>query len=185
MRRVRLVFAVTFAFATVGAPLAAEIGATPPRPDNVGSIVRTGPHQGGFGAFTGANAEEARRVFGAPTGRSRSGHDCELRWAKLGISAQFITYRDDVDVCRHGDFSGATLTTSRWRTLSGLRVGSSEAAVGRAAIRRCGHRDSCAMTQWLLGQFPSDCAGRLVPSVVATIKARRLHAFHVYTHTCE
>ena len=67
-------------------------------------------------------AVEAR--LGAPDSVRRTGmYSCRLVWKRLGLTLSLIDLSEGRP-CRAGLFQSATITSSRWRTVKGLRVGS-------------------------------------------------------------
>lgn len=142
----------------------------------------------GFGPFreggTRSSAAALRAAFGRPTAVLRHGDArCTLRFRAVGVVAHLTTFGQDLNPCTRGYFANARLSDRRWHTSAGIRPGSRERAARRASKRLCG--DACEFPGYVLGLHRSDCAGRLVPSVVAQVRDGRVVALRVLTRGCE
>jgi len=143
----------------------------------------------GFGPFVekpGSNGVRPLvRAFGDPSSTVlQNASACVLRWSAPGIRAQVTNFGQAFSPCRRGIFSQARLTDRRWHTSAGVRPGSPESAAKVVSERRC-TRDRCGITGYALGLHPSDCAGGLVPSVIAEIRDRNVVALRVNSRGCE
>jgi hypothetical protein len=144
----------------------------------------------GFGAFVeqpGRNGVRPLvRAFGNPSSTVLAGDGltCTLRWTRLGVRALVTNFGHAFSPCLRGIFTEARLTDRRWHTTAGIRPGSSESAARKASRRRC-TRERCAITGYALGLHTSDCAGGLVPSVIAEVRDGKVAALRVRSHGCE
>ena len=144
----------------------------------------------GFGPFVEQPGRNGVRplvqAFGDPSSTvlGRGGTTCTLRWSRLGIRALVTNFGQAFSPCLRGIFSEARLTDGRWHTASGVRPGSRESAAKRVSKRRC-TRARCGITGYALGLHPSDCAGGLVPSVIAEVRDGKVAALRVRSHGCE
>ena len=144
----------------------------------------------GFGPFVERPGENGVRplvrAFGNPSSTvlQRGGTSCVLRWSARGIRAFVTNYGQPFSPCLRGIFVEARLTDRRWHTTAGVRPGSPESAAREVSKRRC-TRDRCGVTGYALGLHPSDCAGGLVPSVIAEVREGKVVALRVYSRGCE
>jgi hypothetical protein len=144
----------------------------------------------GFGPFVeqpGRNGVRPLvRAFGDPTSTrlDASGTSCTLRWTRLGVRALVTNFGQGFSSCLRGIFSEARLTDRRWHTSAGVHPGSSASAARAISKRRC-TRQTCGVTGYALGLHPSDCAGGLVPSVIAEVLRGTVTALRVRSHGCE
>ena len=143
----------------------------------------------GFGPFVERPGENGVRplvrAFGNPSSTVlQNASSCVLRWTALGIRAQVTNFGQAFSPCLRGYFSQARLTDRRWHTSAGVRPGSSESAAKAVSKRRC-TRDRCGITGYALGLHRSDCAGGLVPSVIAEVADGTVGALRVRSHGCE
>jgi hypothetical protein len=143
----------------------------------------------GFGPFVerpGQNGVRPLvRAFGNPSSTVlQNASSCVLRWRALGVRAQVTNFGQAFSPCLRGIFTQARLTDRRWHTSAGVRPGSPESAAKAVSKRRC-TRERCGITGYALGLHPSDCAGGLVPSVIAEIRDRKVAALRVNSRGCE
>ena len=143
----------------------------------------------GFGPFVerpGQNGVRPLvRAFGDPSSTVlQNASSCVLRWTAIGVRAQVTNFGQAFSPCLRGYFSQARLTDRRWHTRAGVRPGSSESAARAVSKRRC-TRERCGITGYALGLHRSDCAGGLVPSVIAEVRDRRVVALRVNSRGCE
>jgi hypothetical protein len=182
--RRRLPFVVALAAAALLVSAAAAHAARAP------FLVPVSAGATGFGPFVekpGANGVRPLvRAFGNPSSTvlQDGGSVCILRWSALGIRANVTNFAQPFSPCLRGIFSQARLTDRRWHTSAGIHPGSSERAAKAVSKRRC-TRERCGVTGYALGLHPSDCAGGLVPSVIAEIRNRKVAALRVNSRGCE
>ncbi|MEA2270034.1 MAG: hypothetical protein QOC64_2644 [Solirubrobacteraceae bacterium] len=144
----------------------------------------------GFGPFVERPGENGVRplvrAFANPSSTvlQRGGASCVLRWTPLGIRAHVTNFGQPFSPCLRGIFTQARLTDRRWHTTAGIRPGSSERDARRVSKRRC-TRDRCGITGYALGLHHSDCAGGLVPSVIAEVRDAKVAALRVNSRGCE
>ena len=125
------------------------------------------------------------RAFGDPSSTVlQNASSCVPRWSALGIRAQVTNFGQAFSPCLRGYFTQTRLTDRRWHTRAGIRPGSAEAAARAVSKRRC-TRDRCGITGYALGLRRSDCAGGLVPSVIAEIRNRKVATLRVNSRGCE
>ncbi len=145
-----------------------------------------------FGKFVDARVdppralEEMQSVFGAPDSVTRDTRlgVCKATWNGLGIRARFTNFDSkNLDVC--AVFQQAKLTDKRWHT-SKVSVGDSERRAREAAVSCRSPRCSTlgAPAGYALGTRSVECASRDVPTVLATVKDKRVSALYVFTDGC-
>jgi hypothetical protein len=72
--------------------------------------------------------DDAVSDFGRPDSRDAKRYECTLRWEQKGVEILFVSSTGSRCDPQRSAFCAATLTSHRWRTTKGLRVGDS---VGR------------------------------------------------------
>jgi hypothetical protein len=117
------------------------LGALAPPADLVVVPVGRDAHAGPYRFFTAAgpnNYAAARAAFGPPSstrplGRAGQTNLCLVYWTSLGLQLGFasVPHPCRATSLRRAKWYGATLTSARWRTDRGLRVGDSLARVRR------------------------------------------------------
>ncbi len=164
----RLLVAALAALA-VAAPVAAK---EPP-------FVVRGDHS--FGGVTlGAKLVDAKRVFGPPSSLRQKQMSCIVSWKRYGLVVEFFAF--EPRPCSAGTVLTATMTGTRWRTLSGLRVGDAGAAVKRRHPRATRHSDGW----WLVTRKVCEL-GNFQPyaSLLARVRAGRVSALVLSGSVCE
>jgi len=103
---------------------------------------------GGLSVSPATSFQRLRTFFGRPAwARSESG-GCRLRFGKLGLRAEFISFAERTATPATCDILlGAVATTPRWRTPKGLRVGRTLRAL-RAAYPRAHRWGEVGGTHW-------------------------------------
>jgi hypothetical protein len=119
----------------------------------VSSFVIQGDHKiGGYAVKADGSLRGAVREFGAPSSRRRrfQATACDVRWRDLGLRIEFYNL-GGTDACSGaGRFLRATITSRRWRTAKGLRVGDSVARLRRLYPRATFRRDRFYGAGWWL-----------------------------------
>jgi hypothetical protein len=180
----RFALAVVVAGAALAATLAPAAGAA-----RDPFLVPVSATATGFGPFVEKPGDNGVRplvrAFGNPSSTVlQNASSCVLRWTALGVRAQVTNFGQAFSPCLRGIFTQARLTDRRWHTRAGVRPGSPESAAKAVSRRRC-TRDRCGITGYALGLHRSDCAGGLVPSVIAEIRTRKVAALRVNSRGCE
>ena len=107
---------------------------------------------GGYAVKADGTLGGAVDEFGDPTTRRRArGIGCDLAWRSLGLRIEFYNLGGQ-DACSRegGRFGGATITSRRWRTSKGLRVGDSVARIRRLYPRATYHAGGFYSRSWWL-----------------------------------
>jgi hypothetical protein len=153
------------------------------------------PLTGGFGTFVDGLDPDAhpvparlRAALGRPSRveRGPGGATCRMRWRSHGVTVLlFRVGSQPRGACETGVFSYARLTGRRWHTTSGVRPGAPEGVARRAALRHCPGRRRCHLRKYTLSLHHSDCAGALVPTVVAEVRRGRVRTLQVNSLGCE
>jgi hypothetical protein len=122
--------------------------------------------------------------FGPPDSREAKRNTCTLRWNQKGVEILFVSTtgsRCDPDL---NFFCAATLTTHRWRTTKGLRVGDSLARLHALYPAAARATEPGFNQRWVLdaGTLPCRLAGEngLTEGLQATTIGDRVDRFGVY-----
>ena len=159
--------------AVVAALLPAGIGGAAPN-----FVVKRDYDIGGFSLIREPTVHAAIAVFGNPSTRRDFGYDhCILGWPNLGVTMRtFFTGGADVgvDPCGpRGRHYKTTITSRRWKTSAGLRVGDK---LGRLrGLYRRAKRDPDG--SWVLIARP--LGGVLLPTLTAVVKNGRVSSIVV------
>jgi hypothetical protein len=90
----------------------------------------------GLAVSPATSFRQLRRFFATPVSAGFDSYGCRLRFRKLGLRAEFISFADGTATPETCDImSGAVATTPRWRTPRGLRVGATLHALHRVYPR--------------------------------------------------
>jgi hypothetical protein len=115
-------------------------------------------------------------VFGQPTSREQGRYDtCTLTWRDLGLTMETYYTNAQLDPCGpEGRHRRTTITSRRWRTSAGLRVGDSLRRL-RGLYRRA--RRGGDGTWWLIRR---SLAGFAFPGLAASVSNGRVVSLIVY-----
>lgn len=122
IRRRALYLAVAATGLLLAAPIPARTAGSPP-PDLVVAVSGRSVNLAGFRALKGTLGD-ALDVFGRASSRRRDGVVCEVRWQAIGLRIFFANLGGGDPCSREYGYPGsARITSARWRTSRGLRVG--------------------------------------------------------------
>jgi hypothetical protein len=153
--------------------------AAAPRDLTIVPLVRLAPYR-----YWGPSGYAASvRAFGAPSsrrvvaGRPQTSNLCGVRWRSLGLEMGFASgpYPCRASSLAHGAWYGAEISSPRWRTDRGLRVGDPVARVRVRYPRASRHGASW----WLATKEDHLTPGKREASLVAVASGGRIVRFVV------
>ena len=101
-----------------------------------GSLVISPRTLDGLALSPATSFRRLRGFFAAPASAAFDSDGCRLRFRELGLRAEFFSFAEGTATPKECDIlSGAVVTTRRWRTGKGLRVGASSGDLHRAYPR--------------------------------------------------
>lgn len=158
--------------------VAASVLAAPAAAKELSFVIR-GDH-----SFAGVgfrmNLADAKRVFGAPSSVRMRPQSCIVSWRRYGLVVQFFAF--EPNPCKVGTVLSATMTGSRWHTLSGLRIGDPASAVKQKHPRATLHDDGW----WLVSRKTCELGGfQPYGSLVARLRNGRVSSFFFTGSVCD
>ena len=120
----------------------------------------------------------ARRAFGTPSSLDRTSDiTCSATWSSLGLRIGFYNL-GGLNPCgrRTGHFSHAVVTSERWRTPRGLRIGDTGRKLRRLYPAADYHRDPGARGWWLVERRTQVGAGGTYPGLRAVMRHGRVRS---------
>ena len=146
-------------------------------------VVRSDTQIGAFKARGGVLAD-AKKAFGAPTTvRKKNASECTVTWRKLGLVISFLSL-ERRDPCNTGFLVLGTMTSRRWTTAAGLRIGNAAtpARIRAAYPRAIRHANGW----WLVTRKYCELGGNApYPGLLARVSKGRISALVVQIGVCE
>ena len=139
-----------------------------------------------IGAFKvrGGVLADATRAFGLPSAvRKKNASECTVTWSKIGLVISFLSL-ERRDPCNTGFLVLGTMTSRRWTTAAGLRIGipATKARI-RAAYQRATRHPS---GWWLLTRKYCELGGNApYPALLARVSDGRISALVLQIGVCE
>ena len=147
-----------------------------------GALVVAGDRTvGGLPVGSGTVAQATAR-FGTPSAESSEGGGvtCRVTWKRLGLAASFLDFSDHA--CRDGGLVTATMTSRRWRTSKGLRVGDPVSRLRAIYPQARRHTDGF----WLVARRScAETGSNPYPGLLARVGAGQVRALVVTAGVCE
>ena len=148
------------------------------------SYVVRGDTQIGAFKVRGGVLADAKKAFGAPTTVcKKNASQCTVAWRNLGLVISFLSL-ERRDPCNTGFLVLATMTSRRWTTAVGLRIGTSAtpARIRAAYPRATRHPNGW----WLVPRKYCELGGNApYPGLLARVRDGRISALVVQVGVCE
>ncbi len=151
-------------------------------------VVRGDMQIGAFKTRGGAVAD-AKKAFGTPsTVRKKNASQCTAVWRDLGLVISFLSL-ERRDPCKRGFLVLGTMTSRRWTTSAGLRIGNTAtpARIHAAYPRATYHRNAGPSSGWwLVTRKYCELGGNApYPGLLARVSSGRISALVVQIGVCE
>ncbi len=151
-------------------------------------VVRGDTQIGAFKVRGGVLAG-AKKAFGPPsTVRKKNASQCTVTWRNLGLVVSFLSL-ERRDPCNTGLLVLGTMTSRRWATSAGLRIGNTAttARIRAAYPRATYHRQAGATSGWwLVTRKYCELGGNApYPGLLARVSSGRISALVVQVGVCE
>jgi hypothetical protein len=137
-------------------------------------VIRRDNDIGGFQLSKNGTLAAAVDVYGNPSSRHSEGSDCNVAWSSYGIRSQFFVLYIGSDPCSgKACHSQTTVTSSKWKTDKGLRIGDSVQRLHKLYSRaRKQTGGNWALISQSLGGYP-------LPTLLAHVRAGHVNSFSV------
>jgi hypothetical protein len=149
------------------------------------SFVVRGDTQIGAFKVRGGVLADAKKAFGPPTTvRKKNPSQCTVTWRGLGLVISFLSL-ERRDPCNTGFLVLGTMTSRRWTTSAGLRIGTSATPARiHAAYPRATHHPNSGW--WLVTRKYCELGGNApYPGLLARVSGGRISALVVQIGVCE
>lgn len=151
-------------------------------------VVRGDTQIGAFHTRAGTLAG-AKKAFGSPTTvRRKNPSQCVAVWRDLGLVITFLSL-DRRDACKTGFLVQGTMTSRRWTTSAGLRIGNTAtpARIHAAYPHATYHRKEAPNSGWwLVTRRYCELGGNApYPGLLARVGGGRISALVVQIGVCE
>jgi hypothetical protein len=148
------------------------------------SYVVRGDTQIGAFKVRGGVLTDAKTAFGPPsTVRKKNASECTVVWRNVGLAISFLSL-ERKDPCNTGFLVLGTMTSRRWTTAAGLRIGSAAtpARIHAAYPRATRHPNGW----WLVTRKYCELGGNApYPGLLARVSNGRISALVVEIGVCE
>jgi hypothetical protein len=153
------------------------------------SFVVRGDTQIGALHTRGGILADAKKAFGSPSKvRKKNASQCTVTWRDLGLVISFLSL-ERRDPCNKGFLVLGTMTSGRWTTSAGLRIGgaATSARIHAAYPRATFHRNAGpSKGWWLVTRKYCELGGNApYPGLLARASGGRISALVVQIGVCE